>query len=117
MGRKLSKNLSFLSAGYQVQNLKILPILVSNDTNIFLSNTTFKFINKEIRIVDIEINNTENYILIQSEKEKIWRRSFFGTYFIYDNKKKEMRRLTEENKLLRNVKFSPDGNKIVFIFE
>ena len=89
--------------------------LVSNDTNIFLSNTTFKFKNKEISIVDYEINNTENYILIQSEKEKIWRRSFFGTYFIYDNKKKEMRRLTEENKLLRNVKFSPDGNKVSYV--
>ena len=89
--------------------------LVSNDTNIYLSNTTFTFKNKETTIVDYEINNTENYILIQSEKEKIWRRSFFGTYFIYDNQKKEMRRLTEENKLLRNVKFSPNGNKVSYV--
>ena len=26
-----------------------------------------------------------------------------------------MRRLTEENKLLRNVKFSPDGNKVSYV--
>ena len=89
--------------------------LVSNDTTIFLSRKNIKFKKNEIPIVDYQINSTNRYLLIQSEKTKIWRRSFYGTYFIYDNQKKEMIKLTEANDSLRNVKFSPDGNQLSFV--
>ncbi len=89
--------------------------LVSNDTTIFLSRKNIKFKKNEIPIVDYQINSTNRYVLIQSEKTKIWRRSFYGTYFIYDNQKKEMIKLTEANDSLRNVKFSPDGNQLSFV--
>ena len=89
--------------------------LVSNDTTIFLSRKNIKFKKNQIPIVDYQINSTNRYVLIQSEKTKIWRRSFYGTYFIYDNQKKEMIKLTEANDSLRNVKFSPDGNQLSFV--
>ena len=89
--------------------------LVSNDTTIFLSRQNIKFKKNEIPIVDYQINSTNRYVLIQSEKKKIWRRSFYGTYFIYDYQKKEMIKLTESNDSLRNVKFSPDGNQLSYV--
>ena len=56
-------------------------------------------------------------ILLAYEKEKIWRRSFFATYYYMDLKTKEIFPLSNENSKIRNAKFSPDGKKVAYVRE
>ena len=56
-------------------------------------------------------------LLFTTAKERIWRRSFYGTFYFMDIKTKKISPLTNNNTRLRNVKFSPDGKKIAYIRE
>ena len=56
-------------------------------------------------------------LLFATDKERVWRRSFYGTYYYLNINSKKISSLTSDNKRLRNVKFSPDGKKIAYIRE
>ena len=49
-------------------------------------------------------------MLIQSKKDKVWRHSNFGTYYILDIDNQKLHSLSNNNDKLRNVKISPDNN-------
>ena len=56
-------------------------------------------------------------LLFATDKERVWRRSFYGTYYYVNLNSKKISPLSRDNKRLRNVKFSPDGKKIAYIRE
>ena len=56
-------------------------------------------------------------LMFSVSKEKIWRRSFYATYFLMDIESKTISELSNDNLRLRNVKFSPDSKKIAYVRE
>jgi len=61
-------------------------------------------------------NNDESKILIESDKETIYRRSYLAKYHVYDLKTKEFHALYEEGKVM-NATFSPDASKVAYVFD
>ena len=121
------------------RNNDLLKISVpSFDTTLFLSKSDFK-----VPIVQKSSNNQSapwvqtiedgsdefvkpssfvfspdgSILLFSTSKEKIWRRSFYATYFFMDIKSKKITKLSKNNSRLRNVKFSPDSKKIAYVRE
>lgn len=67
-------------------------------------------------IVDYEFSADESRLLIQSNYEPLYRRSFKSDYYIYDINKKTFTPLSENGKQQLSS-FSPDGTKVAFVRE
>jgi len=70
----------------------------------------------EGEIEKYSFNHDETKILIESEKESIYRRSYLAKYHIYDLKEYKLYALYEEGKVM-NATFSPDAKKVAYVFK
>ena len=70
----------------------------------------------EGEISDYSFNHDESMILIESEKESIYRRSYLAEYHVYDFGTKKLYALFEDGKLM-NATFSPDATKVAYAYE
>lgn len=70
----------------------------------------------EGEIEDYSFNHDESMILIESENESIYRRSYLAKYHIFDFKNDKLHALYEEGKVM-NATFSPDASKVGYVFE
>jgi len=89
--------------------------LLSSDTILFLDSMAFNNKGDDLYVSALEFAEKGSKVLIRTDSKKIWRYSHFSTYFVYDILKKRMVPLTEHNKDLRNVKFSPNGELIAYV--
>ncbi len=65
---------------------------------------------------DIAFSDDEKKILLQTQTEEVYRRSFTATYYIYDTEKNTITPLSPKPKQ-QLATFSPDGNKVAFVRE
>ena len=54
-------------------------------------------------------------LLLKKNSKKLWRHSSYGSYYVYDIKSESLIPVTSDPDSLRNVKFSPDSNKLAFV--
>ena len=54
-------------------------------------------------------------LLLKKNSKKLWRHSSYGSYYVYDIKSESLTSVTSDPDSLRNVKFSPDSNKLAFV--
>ena len=54
-------------------------------------------------------------LLLKKNSKKLWRHSSYGSYYVYDIKSESLTPVTSDPDSLRNVKFSPDSNKLAFV--
>ena len=107
--------------------------IFSGDTSLFLSKDDF-LINKKNIFIGKSVTQAAEWgekflpskfwfdksgekILFTSNIEKIWRRSFYASYFVMDLSTKQIHSISKNNKKLRNGKFSPDGEKVAYVRE
>jgi len=91
--------------------------LVKNDTTLFLDSTAFYYEGRQLTVKSFKFNGTGTKLLLQTEKERIWRHSYWSTYFIINLENLEIIPVSKQNTRLRNAKFSPDGQKIAYVRE
>ncbi|MCW3805414.1 S9 family peptidase [Plebeiibacterium marinum] len=65
-------------------------------------------------IQDYEINSTNTKILVYTNQEMVYRRTFKANFFVYDIKRKEIKPLSEGDKQ-QAAEFSPDGEMVSFV--
>ena len=54
-------------------------------------------------------------LLLKKNSVKLWRHSSYGSYYVYDISSESLTPVTADPDSLRNVKFSPDSNKLAFV--
>jgi len=67
-------------------------------------------------IYDYEMSADESKILFYTNRDRIYRRSFFADYYIYDRKSGHLSSLSDKENQ-RMAVLSPDGNQVAFIYE
>lgn len=65
-------------------------------------------------IQDYQFNQQENLILLTTNKQYIYRRSYTADYYLYDTKNKSIKPLSEKGPQ-QAATFSPDGYRIAFV--
>lgn len=70
----------------------------------------------EDKIDDFSFNHDESMILIESESESVYRRSYRAKYHIYDLNTGAFHALYEDGKVM-NASFSPDASKVAYVYE
>lgn len=61
-------------------------------------------------------SDDESMILIDSEREPIFRRSYLAKYHVYDLKSKQLHALYEDGKVM-NASFSPDARYVAYVYD
>ena len=89
--------------------------LISSDTLLYIDSMAFNYKGNDLYVSNLVFSNNGKKALIRTDTRKVWRYSNYSTYFIYDFIKKKLITLTDDNKELRNVKFSPDGKSVAFV--
>ena len=98
--------------------------VVSGDTTIFMDSTSFMLSDPEFTQAPwrpdfvpstFSFSEDGSKILFLSERKQIWRRSYFGTFWVMDAASGEIQSVSKDNSDLRNVKFSPDGSKVAYV--
>lgn len=87
------------------------------DTVTYINKNTLKIDGKKIKVSRFTLDQTESKILLLSDREKIWRHSYFGTYHVLDIASGSITKVSQNNLRLRNVKISPDGSKVAYVRE
>ena len=67
------------------------------------------------RINSYTFNKQEDKILIATNKEPIFRRSFSADFYVFDLKKQELAKLTD--KKIQEPLFSPQGDKVAYVYK
>ncbi len=69
---------------------------------------------KLINIADYELSDDENRLLLTTDPEAIYRRSFKAEYYVFDRSAGKLTRLSDKGKQ-QYATFSPDGEKVAFV--
>ena len=107
---------TFLKQSNDVRSLYRVD-LMTDDTTLFLDGEQLKFNGSSVVVTNYSFSQDGHKILIQTDREKIWRRTNWGTYWIYNRETAEMVPVSKNNQRLRNVKFSPDGKMVAYVRE
>ena len=85
------------------------------DTTEFVDSSTFYINGKKLKVSRFSFDSSGNNLLLLSNRERIWRHSFTGTYHVMDLSTKNILPVSKENFGLRNVKLSPDGTRAAYV--
>lgn len=72
---------------------------------------------ESIEMDDYFFNADETKVLLSTKTQSIYRRSFSAVYYLLDLKTKELKALDEERQPQTLAEYSPDGQKVSYIFE
>ena len=84
---------------------------------VLLTNKDLVFEGKTISIDDYDFNQQEDKLLITSETQSIYRRSYVANFFIFDLKTKKVTALDSKRLGSTLAEFSPDGTKVAYVYE
>ena len=91
--------------------------LALGDTTIYLDSSVFNHDGTYVPVLKWNLSKDGSMMLIQSERDRIWRHSNTGTYYILDIAQRSLAKVSDKNDLLRNVKISPDNRWLSYIRE
>lgn len=89
--------------------------LISGDTTLFLDSTAFLYQGQILKVQTYKFDKAGRQLLLQTNRKKGWRRSYSGTYYILNLATREVSPVSQDPHHLRNIKFSPDGEKIAYV--
>ncbi|MEJ2194224.1 MAG: S9 family peptidase [Ignavibacteriaceae bacterium] len=84
-------------------------------SKLLISGRDLKYNNEPIIMSNYSWTEDGNFLLIEGSETKIWRHSRQAPYYMYNINTREIKALGENDPGLRNVKLSPDGQKVGFV--
>ena len=82
------------------------------------SNDTLKAFSVQKSVISdfsYSFSSDQTKLLLKKNSKKLWRHSSYGSYYVYDIASESVTPVTSDPDSLRNVKFSPDSNKLAFV--
>ena len=89
--------------------------LATQDTAVYLDSSVFSYNGDYVPVLKWEFSRDRSLMLIQSQRDRIWRHSNTGTYYLLDLEQRTLSKVGEQNDLLRNVKISPDSRWVSYV--
>lgn len=91
---------------------------VNNHSNTELFNSNDLMVNNQkIRLEDFYFNAKEDKVMILTNMNSLYRRSYTTDYYVLDLKTKKLTPLADGKKQSTLATFSPDGSKVAFLHE
>lgn len=87
----------------------------NNSREVLVKGSDLKIKGSPIIIEEYSFNKDEDKVLIATNIEAIYRRSYTASYFVFDLKTKKLTELSNMNKPQSLAEFSPDGSKVAYV--
>ena len=84
---------------------------------LLLDGTLLDYKDEALQVDGYEFNDDESKILLTTNRQKRYRRSFFAEYFLFDRETEELSPLAPELSPQTLASYSPDGKKVAFIHQ
>ncbi|MES2799770.1 MAG: S9 family peptidase [Bacteroidota bacterium] len=99
-------------------NIRKFDITNAKDQGtIIVDASTLKYDDKAIRMEDYEFNSDESKLLIKTNIQSIYRRSYTAFYYLYDIASKKLTPLDQDHPKQTLADYSPDGTKVAFVYK
>ena len=82
-------------------------------TEDIVSFSDLKFKTEKEYVFDYRFNQDESMLLLATNPQFIYRRSYEANYYVYDLKTKQLRSIDEDK--VRLAEFAPDGSKVAYV--
>lgn len=82
-------------------------------TEEIVSFSDLKFKTESEYVFDYQFNQDESKLLLATNPQFIYRRSYLANYYIYDIKTKQLTSVSKDK--VRLTEFAPDGNKVAYV--
>jgi dipeptidyl-peptidase-4 len=102
-------------SGFQV--VKIPYTNLNAVGEVIFSQTDLIYKGDTLEMDDYAFNSDESKILIFTNTESVYRRSYTSNFFIFDRKSKKLSALDPNRLASTLATFSPDGKQIAYVFE
>lgn len=83
--------------------------------SLLVNGTDLKYENKQVKMSHYQWTDDGKFLLIEGPVKSIWRHSTQAPFYLFNVTTKEIVALSGGNIHLRNVKLSPDGNRVGFV--
>ena len=90
--------------------------VTSGENSLLVNGSFLKFNGQQIILSSYSFSNNGRFLLFSGLREKIWRYSWRAPFYILDFKSAEIFPLTKNLQNLRNVKLSPDGKYVGYVY-
>ena len=90
--------------------------VTSGENSLLVNGSFLKFNGQQIILSSYSFSNNGRFLLFSGLREKIWRYSWRSPFYILDFKSAEIFPLTKNLQNLRNVKLSPDGKYVGYVY-
>jgi dipeptidyl-peptidase-4 len=100
------------------EDLSIYKYSISNANDkgeLLMDGRLMVYQGKQIAFDDYEFNADESKILLLTNVESIYRRSYSAVYYLFDLKTKKLQPLDEVNQPQTLAEYSPDGKSVSYI--
>lgn len=100
------------------EDLSIYKFSISNPEDkgeLLMDGRLMTYQGKQIAFDDYEFNADESKILLLTNVESIYRRSYAAVYYLFDLKTKKLQPLDEVNQPQTLAEYSPDGKSVSYI--
>ncbi len=87
---------------------------IKGDTVMMVRGNDIRYGDSTLEFSQWHFSNNLNRLLLQSGTRRIWRRSRTAQYFVYTPDDQSVIQLAD-GKYLRNVKFSPNGDRVAYV--
>lgn len=84
-------------------------------TEVLISDADLMYNGTSVQIQDYTFNQDESQVLIATNMESVYRRSYVADYFLFDLKTKKMQPLDSKRSRSTLAEFSPDGSKVAYV--
>lgn len=84
---------------------------------VLLTDKDLVFEGENISIDDYDFNQQEDKLLITSDMQSIYRRSYVADFYIFDLKSKKLSALDSKRTGSTLAEFSPDGTKVAYVYD
>ena len=91
--------------------------IVDESVDTLMKALDFKFEGKVLEVDDYSFSSDESKVLLETESERLWRRSTRGVFYIFDLNTREMTRLTSRESKQSYAEFSPNSSHVAYFSE
>jgi dipeptidyl-peptidase-4 len=72
---------------------------------------------ESLKLSGYSFNSDETKMLLETDVQAIYRRSYTAQFYVYDIKTKALEKLSDNSSAQQLAEFSPDGNKVAYLMD
>jgi dipeptidyl-peptidase-4 len=98
-------------------NAIVKKSILDGSTEVLVNSNSLIFEGKSILVDDYEFNSDETLLLLTTNTEAIYRRSFTADYYTFNLKTKSLEQLDAEHSPQMLAEYSPNGKMVSYIYK